>query len=381
MTEPKTRQRPSFASRGAPPGAGLPAVVPAAPTPGPRRRWLWLAGGALVVAVGIGAIWQPWVAGPAPVVVEIAALAPVTRVLAVNGRIAARHSVDVRAQASGLLEALSVDEGDTVAEGAELGRVDASTPRAGLRQAVAGRDAALVAQNQARDAFSRAEAMGDLVSRSALDGAARGLQAAAQEVARQQALVDQAQVALDRYTLRAPIAGSVLALNVEPGQSIDAATVLMTLADLGDLIVETDVDEAYATQIRPGLPAVLQLTGEADTRPGRVDFVSQRVDAATGGLALRLAFDAPVSAPIGLTVTTNIVVEQRDAALTVPRSALVGEDAVFLMIDGLAQRRAVEVIDWPAARLIVTEGLEPGDAVIVDATDLAQGQAVQVETP
>lgn len=346
-----------------------------------RRRWPWLVGAALAVGVAIALVWQPWATRPQPVAVEVAALAPVTRVLAVNGRIAARHSVEVRAQASGVLEALSVGEGETVTEGGELARIDAATPRALLRQAIAGRDAAMVAQSQERDAFSRAEALGDLVSRTALDGIARAVQTAAQEVARQQALVDQAQVALDRYALRAPISGSVLALNVELGQNIDPATVLLTLADLRDLIVETDVDEAYATQVRTGLPAVMQLTGEGATRSGRVDFVSQRVDAATGGLALRLAFDAPVSAPIGLTVTTNIVVDQRDSALTVPRAALVGGEAVLVVINGLAQRRAVQVIDWPAARLIVTAGLAPGDVVIVDATGLTEGQRVQLAAP
>ena len=42
------------------------------------------------------------------------------------------------------------------------------------------------------------------------------------------------------------------------------------------------------------------------------------------------------------------------------------------------QRRAVQVIDWPAARLIVTEGLVAGDVVIADATGIADGQAVKV---
>lgn len=380
LKQPRTK--PLAYQDGPPTGNGLPALIPPAPVPSPRRRrWPWAVGALLAVGAVLGLIWQPWVTQPLTVSVEVAALAPATRLLAVNGRIAARHSVDVRAQASGVLEALSVAEGDTVAEGAELARIDAATPRAVLRQAVAGHDAALVAQGQARDAFSRAEALGDLVSRTALDAAARALQTAGQEVARQQALVDQAQVTLDRYTLRAPISGSVLVLNVEVGQNIDPSTVLMTLADLGELIVETDVDEAYATQIRTGQPAVMQLTGEGASRPGQVDFVSQRVDASTGGLALRLGFEAPVSAPIGLTVTTNIIVERRDAALTVPRAALVEGNAVFLMIGGLAQRRAVQVIDWPAARLIVTAGLVPGDVVIVDATGLSEGQPVQVETP
>jgi len=41
----------------------------------------------------------------------------------------------------------------------------------------------------------------------------------------------------------------------------------------------------------------------------------------------------------------------------------------------------VTVIDWPAARLIVTGGLEPGDMLIIDAAGLSDGQAVRVAVP
>lgn len=370
-----------------PPEPRLPAVRPPYGAPmhkAARRIWVWAVGLALAGGAGLGLYFQPWIAGPVAVAVEAAAMAPVTRVLAVNGRIAAAHSVDVRALVGGSLAEVPVAEGDGVQAGMDIARIDAATQEAMVRQAVAGLDAALVAVAQARDAFARAEALGANVARAALDTAARDLQSAEQEVVRTTALVDQAQVQLEYYTIRAPMTGTVLELNVDPGQSIDPSTVLMTIADLGQLLVETDVDEAYATQISAGLPAVLQLAGETTLREGRVSFVSQRVDAATGGLAVELLFDAPVSAPVGLTVTINIIVDSRDAALTAPRAAIqTGEagDAVFVVRDGKAQRRPVSVIEWPAARLVVTEGLAPGDVLILDASGITEGQAVRVEAP
>jgi len=370
-----------------PPEPRLPAVRPPSGTPthkASRRIWVWAVGLTLAGGAGLGLYFQPWIAGPVAVAVEAAAMAPVTRVLAVNGRIAAAHSVDVRALVGGSLAEVPVAEGDGVQAGMDIARIDAATQEAMVRQAVAGLDAALVAVAQARDAFARAEALGANVARAALDTAARDLQSAEQEVVRTTALVDQAQVQLEYYTIRAPMTGTVLELNVDPGQSIDPSTVLMTIADLGQLLVETDVDEAYATQISAGLPAVLQLAGETTLREGRVSFVSQRVDAATGGLAVELLFDAPVSAPVGLTVTINIIVDSRDAALTAPRAAIqTGEagDAVFVVRDGKAQRRPVSVIEWPAARLVVTEGLAPGDVLILDASGITEGQAVRVEAP
>jgi RND family efflux transporter MFP subunit len=246
-----------------------------------------------------------------------------------------------------------------------------------VRQTLAGLDAALVAQSEAKATWSRTEAMGANVARATLDTTARALTSAGQEVTRQQALLDQARITLDKYTMRAPFAGTVLALAADPGQSVDTTSVLMTLADMGQLVVETDVDESYATQVKVGQVAALQLTGETEVRPGKVSFVAGQVDTDTGGLAVKIAPDVALAAPIGLTVTVNITVDDRAAALTVPRAALTG-DAVMVVEGGQAKRRAVVVIPWPASRLIVTSGLAVGDRVITDPAGLTDGETVTV---
>ena len=389
MTTPEQQKWSDPAREAAPAEASdrrLPAVRPSPASPAPRLRriWIWIVGLVLAGGAGLGFFLQPWASSPVVVAVETVTLAPVTRILAVNGRIEALHSVDVRAQVGGTLADLSVVEGDSVQSGGIVARIDSTAQQAVLRQAMAGLDAALVAQAQAQATLERTRALGANVARTVLENAETAVQSAAQEAARMTALVDQAQIQLGNFTIRAPMTGTVLALNADPGQTIDPSTVLMTIADLGQLTVETDVDEAYATQLRADMPAVLQLTGETATREGRVSYVSQRVDAATGGLAVKLVFDEPVTAPVGLTVTANIVIDRRDAALTVPRTAVVtgdGRPAVLVVSDGIARLRPVTVIDWPAARLIVTEGLVPGDALILDATGIADGQSVRVEQP
>lgn len=360
----------------------VPALRPVAPTPPKRhRRWLWGGAGLLVLAVG-GLVWSlVWMAPPTLVTVEIATLAPVTRVLAVNGRIAPVRSVDVRSVVSGTLARLWVAEGDMVEADQTLAQLDAGAQTAAVRQVMAALDAALVTQQRASEAYDRAVVLGDNVARTVLEADAFALRSATQEVARQTALLDQAQILLEIYTIRAPVAGTILELDAEAGQIIGPSSRLLTLADLTELVIEADVDEAYAMQIAVDLPAIVQLAGETTTREGHVSFVSNRVDEATGGLSIKIAFDTPVSAPVGLTVTTNIIVEQRDAALTVPRSALLNGNGVFVVSDHVAGLRPVTVVDWPAARLIVTGGLLAGEAVIVDATGITDGQTVAVDQP
>lgn len=357
------------------------ADVPASAPDSKKCWWIWAAGGA--VAAGLAGLLylQPWSAPVTAVAVETVALAPVTRVLAVNGRIAGVRSVDVRPLVSGTLVEVLVAEGDTVARTQPLTRLDTSAQQAVVKQALAGLDAAFVAQQDASATHARTKALGTNAARVVLESAARAEQTAAQEVSRMGALLEQAQIQLERFTLRAPMAGTVLVMQADPGQSVDPTTVLMSIADLGQLVVETDVDESYATQVRTGQTAALQLSGEGAVRAGHVSFVSQRVDADTGGLAVKLTPDVVLSAPIGLTVTANITLDDRAAAITVPRAAIVSDaagDSVLVVTDGHVQRRAVQVIDWPAARLIVTEGLDPGDVVIADATGLSDGQAVKV---
>ncbi len=149
-----------------------------------RRLWPWFLGMVAALVSVVLIFWQPWVAGPAIVATEMVQLAPVTRVLAVNGRIAAVQSVDVRALVSGPLVSLSVAEGASVRAGDELARIDPASQQAVLRQAVAGLDAALVMQAQAQATFARTEGLGANVSRAALDTAASAVQSAMQEVIR-----------------------------------------------------------------------------------------------------------------------------------------------------------------------------------------------------
>ena len=341
------------------------------------RWWLW----ALAVAVLLAGvvIWQALANQPAVVAVEVAERGPVSRVLAVNGQIAARHSVVMRSSVSATVLSVDAAEGDGVVAGHVLAMLDASQAKAAERQAQSALEQGVVKQAQAATDYGRMRELGNIIARSNLEAADRTLQSAAQDVARLRALLDQAQIVLDHYTLRAPIDGTVMQHSIEPGQLIDPAVAAFTLADLSDLIVQTDVDEAYATQIAVGQAATLQLIGAAELWPGAVQFVSPSVDAATGGLSVKIGFDAPVAAPVGLTVTANIVVDQRQA-LTVPRTAL-SDGAVFLLLGGRAKRTPVQVIDWPATRLIVTDGLQAGDQVIVDATGLADGQPLARVTP
>ncbi len=362
--------------------APIPSPLPAIPAPKRWSKWLWPG----LVVVGLAAaLWyfQPWVSKGLPVTVETVTPSPLTRILAVNGQIAPLHQVDVKPVVGGEVFAVLVDEGELVAAGDVLARIESTQQQAAVRQALAGLDAGLVAQGQAQADYVRAKALGGNITRAALEDAESAQKTADQEVARLTALMQQAEIELENYTILAPLAGTILSRDAEMGQVVDKATVMFSMADLGQLVVETDVDETYATRVTPGLAAVLQLTGGIEKLDGSVSSVAPKVDAATGGLAVKIAFDAPVAAPVGLTVTANIIVDQEDAAISVPRAAVVSDvtgSVVYIAVAGIAERRAVTVVDWPAVRIEVTSGLRAGDVVITDATGVSDAAAIDVST-
>ncbi len=344
--------------------------------------WWWIGGSAAALIIGGGIYYfQPFTAMPVNVAVETVTASPITRVLAVNGRIAAMHSVDVRASVSGTLAALPIVEGAAVRLGDVLARISPAAQEAVVRQSRASLDAGRVTEALANANYKRLAALKGVVTRTAIETAASNASSASEDVRRLAALFDQAEIQLAKFTVLSPISGTILSINGETGQLVDPATALVTIADLGQLVVETDIDEAYSTQIKDRMPAVLKLVGEETTRTGKVSLIARKVNAATGGLAVQIAFDEPVSAPVGLTVTMNIMVDQQDSALSVPRAAIITDTAgstVFIVENGIALSRAITVIDWPSERLMVTKGLTIGDVVIADATGVTDGQKVTV---
>lgn len=350
--------------------------APSQPSPWTHRPVTWAVAALLIgVSLGGGSLW--WTrANSLPVVVtETARLGPVTRVLAVNGKIAAQDQVQIKPTVGGTVLEVMAREGDVVAKGAVLAQIDPGQQQAIVAAARAAVMQGQTRQTQAAASHARARDLGPVMPRATLDEAFNTLQAAQQEVARLQAVLDQAVIQLSRFQVLAPISGTVIARSVDLGQLADTQTPMFTLADLSVLTVDTTVDEAYAADIALGQSALLQLVGSREILAGKVRFAAPRIDTTTGGRAVTIGFDAPLSAPVGMTVTANIIVDQRQA-LTVPRAALQG-DAVFRKIGRVARLTPVSVIEWPAARLIVTQGLTAGDQVIIDAAGLVDGQGVR----
>jgi len=366
-----------------PKGDGKSLVPVAQMLPARAASWSTRRIGLIAVAASLiaaGGLWFTLGAGlgPPSIPTETLVAGPVSRILAVTGRTAAETEVNITAATSARVTAVLVSEGDRVAAEDLLVTLDGNRQQLVVRQAMSSLDAAILARQAAREDAGRAAALGESISATARAAAERALERAENEVERLTAALEQAQIGLSDFRITAPLAGTILTRSVDPGDQVDPARVLMRLADLDPIHVEVEVDETYAAVLRIGQRADLQLAGREDVLAGRVSFIADEVDPVTGGVRLKIAFDTPLEAPTGLTTVVNIRVAHVADALTVPRTALLdgaeNGPAVFVLQDGRAVRTPIDIMDWPADRVQVTEGLGEG-ATIIDARGHRRGRS------
>lgn len=357
------------------------------PVPGPpqnetkSRVGRWGALSAVVAGILLVFVWGILNGtGQAPqVAVGYVVAGPIERVLAVSGRTATDIEADIRSSVSARVSAVLVDEGDDVNSGDTLVLLDASQQSSRTKQAMAALDAALLRQHRAQVDLDRLVALGGTVSAVSVANAQSDLALATATVTQMKAALEQTQQLLPDYLITSPITGVVLKRSVAVGDLVNPTNVLMHVAYTRDLHVEVQVDELYAAKIHTGQRVWLQLTGRNEVEPGKVSFVAAEVNALTGSLRVKLAFDEAPEAQIGLNTVANILIDSVDKAITVPRRAFVATDAgtaVFVLRDGHAALTPITFVDWPSSDVEVISGLTDGDVVVLEPDGIEDGQAL-----
>jgi HlyD family secretion protein len=349
-----------------------------------KRSKLLLGVLAIVLLAGAGYVFlMPRDKSVATILVETA---PAQRVLAVNGRIRPRLQVDIRPSLGGELIALPFDVGDRVGSGQVMARIDDGPETAAIaaaRDSVLAQEATLA---QARRELARFEALGEFATKREVEQRRLAVAEGDRELSRRRANVVQTQELRDRRVLRAPFAGIILERPVDPGQTVGIESVIYRLADLDSPEVTVEVDEIYAAEVRPGMEALVSLPGEARPISATVAHIEPRVDPSTGAREVRLTLrDAPDDAPSGLTVTVNLVIERRDRALSVPRSAIIqptGAASVRVVTAaGEVEDRRIAFVDWPSETVIISSGLRSGDRILADPDAAQPGEQVTWQAP
>lgn len=333
-----------------------------------QQRIRWALGAVAVLAVGAFA-YQRYTR-PIEVQVVETRQGAAQRVLAITGRTRPQVTVNVVPRVSGQIVRLTKEEGESVKAGELLVQLDADVAKASLDQA----DSAVGAQQravvEAERNFDRMVQLRErgLTTQQDYDQAKFDLDQARAEQARLLATRRESAARLSESTILAPVSGVVLSRPVDRGQVVSTQSTIYELAPLAGVEVEADIDEQFLAEIEPGMRADVLVAGRDEKLAATLYYVSPKVDPRTGGAKVRLRLDKQVDGlRAGVTTDVNLIVEELDDAVTVARSAILGRDAqarVLVINGGRVEQRGIRFVDWPSEKVIIEQGLAPGEKLV-----------------
>lgn len=365
-----------FANGDTVPSPSEPENRPAPPNPassGRKRSPAKIIAVAALLLLIAGLIW--WRTRPPEAQVLEVKAGPVEITLSVVGRVRPEELVDVRSPNAGQIIKFFHDEGDFVAENAPLAVVRAQIQEAQTAAEAARETAARAEVTRARLAYDRTQKLAarGFATNAALEQAAATLKAAEATQSAAAATRAAAAARAQEFTLRAPMASTVLFRPIDSGQVIAPDTLVFQLGAAGAPELRAEADEAYADALKPGMAARAALTGTSKIFPARITEVSPRIDAVTGGRAIRLEPLSNMPLPPGRSVDITIIVANRASAILVPRQAILNastDPSVYtLTSENTVEERPVKIADWPSTDAIITAGLTTGDRILLTPTD------------
>jgi len=396
----------------------------------PRRRWLpWLV---LVVLLAAGAAVYPKARAyfnerRAPEVDIARATQVVTTpggstdlpVLVATGYVVARRSSDVGVKTGGRIARLKFEEGTRVRKGeviAEIEHAEVDAQLEASRRQVAESEAQLVQAVASRDEDlrslerQRALAKDGITTDQALTGAQAAAAVSTARVASAEAAIASARArakvteeAIENTNVRAPFDGVVIKKRAEVGETVSPFGVagqaareggaIATIADLGELEVQTEVSENSVAKLVPDMPAEVKVQAYQDqVYKGRLRQIFPSADRAKAIVEVRVSIlnpDQHVKPEMTASVTfqekrANAIRSSSDAdqmsirsgsdanrppIVLVPKRAVAeqnGQSFVWVVTDGSATRRPVTLGAERLDQIEVRSGVVPGEALIVN---------------
>lgn len=340
-----------------------------------------------------------------------------------NGTVSALASVDIKPQVASVVTAVHVKEGQFVAKDQPLFTLDSRADAANLARAEAQllKDQATLADAQRQLVRSKELLEKNFISQGAVDTAQAQVEAQRAAVASDRAAIEAARVAVSYGRIVAPSAGRVGQINVFVGSSVSpSGAPMVSITQLDPIAVSFNLpqrnlpdalqalaaahgsppsrgvaapastgkgekgdrgvargERAAAAGAAASAPAITQagmvlaqLPEGRGTRVGRLDFVDNLVDAASGTVRVKAVFTNRDQAlwP-GAYVNVQLALQVLPGAVVVPQAAIVQGargTAVFVVdADGLAAVRPVRVVQALGVEAVVS-GVRPGEKIVMD---------------
>lgn len=322
-----------------------------------------------------------------PPQVGVVSLQPqqVPRILTLPGRAVAQSQAAIRPRVGGLITEVLYQPGTALEAGTPMFRIDPTIYQANLSSAEAQVTSARAALIEAETSFGRTEQLlGSGTTQAQVDASRAALEQARSAVQAAEAALSLAQAELDWTTVVSPIDGMASIAAVSVGDLVTAgqADALATVTQLDPIEVDMYEPSARLLSLRDDISegrlrlndtiqATLTLeTGETYAATGELVAPGYTVSTSTGSVDTRFRFDNPrrlilpgmfLRGQVNMGTTEAFLVSQNAAT-----RSKIGQLTAWVVRDGKATQ--VDLVDDGSYQnhWIVTDGLQPGDSLIVD---------------
>lgn len=308
-----------------------------------------------------------------------------SRMAPVSGDARPVNDVRVFAPVNGVRVAeILADIGDQVAAGAPLARLEAGVAEAQIRSAQAQLESARVDQVRAVAEYRRAAAIAEsgALSAEAIEARKAAADSATARYNAQRAALSEVNTRVGGGFVRAPVAGLVIERRARVGEFADQQALFRIVGD-NRLEVAAQVAEADILSLKAGQKATFRTSDGASVEavlrrpPVAIDTASR-----TGEALFDLPADTAVRAGMYLRGEVEV---NRGEALAVPQTAIsyaTGAPSVFVVENGVAKRRTVQLGGRVGDFVAVTGGLAQGEIVAASGGAFLQdGDPVRTSTP
>ena len=302
-----------------------------------------------------------------------------------TGTLLAVNRAELKAEVSGRVSRVTVQEGDRVAAGAVLSAQDEDELLLAVQASEAQLAQAQVQAQQAKRDNDRAQSL--LEKRSVTRQSAQQAETsynAAMAVARAAASnLGVARSRLKKSRITSPFAGEVARRSVQPGEVLSPGMTAFEVVDNRRLEIQADLPAEVVAQVKAGMKASFRVTGFDKPFEATLTQISGSVQ--QDGRTLRVRLEVPNAdgrLKSGLFASGDILVEGETLRGALPASILtaVGRDAeVFVISNGVARRQKILLLGQEQGGWRPVEGLAIGTQVVAQGRELvAEGTRVQV---
>jgi membrane fusion protein (multidrug efflux system) len=300
------------------------------------------------------------------------------------GTVVPLQEVELRAQVSGYITRIFVQDGQKVSKGQKLYEIDRTRYQAIYNQAQSGLLSAKANLEKVKKDAERYEnlAKQDAIAKQRVDYALADLKTAQAQVAAAQAVVSGAAHELGYSVITAPLSGTVGISQVKVGAQVSPGSTLLNTISAGDpiavdiVINEKEIPRFTRLQGKPSASDstfTIQFSDNSVYKlPGKIQAIDRAVNRQTGTITVRVSFPNPDR---NLIAGMSVVLRVRNAdignQLVIPHKAIteqMGEFYAYKISGDSVLQQKVSLGSEIQDKIVVREGLKPGDKIVMEGT-------------